>query len=85
MTLSPVWPHHHEQRRDPETKETSEVNPTALRMTKTPQSFGHSECNRVKLRTNYELISLSPQNVHVRWVFEHVVIPHKNSPSETVL
>ena len=23
-------------------------NPTALRMAKTPQSFGHSKCNRVK-------------------------------------
>ena len=24
------------------------LNPIALRMAKTPQSFGHSECNRVK-------------------------------------
>ena len=24
-------------------------NPIALRMAKTPQSFGHSECNRVKV------------------------------------
>ena len=27
------------------------LNPVALRMAKTPLSFGHSECNRVKART----------------------------------
>ena len=28
-----------------------QVNPIALRSAKTPQSFGHSECSRVKIIT----------------------------------
>ena len=28
-----------------------QINPIALRMAKTPLSFGHSECNRVKVET----------------------------------
>ena len=27
---------------------SNQINPIALRMAKTPESFGHSECNRVK-------------------------------------
>ena len=31
------------------TKTTMVLNPIALRMAKTPWSFGHSECNRIKV------------------------------------
>ena len=31
------------------------INPIALRMAKTPQSFGNSACNRVKLRIYFRL------------------------------
>ena len=30
------------------------LNPIALRMAKTPLSFGHSECNRVKKKANQD-------------------------------
>ena len=32
-------------------------NPIALRMAKTLQSFGHSECNRVNLRQTFYVMS----------------------------